>query len=64
MHKKLKKMSLNRETLRSLSDSHMGNVAGGISGLACTGNSNPGTAAMSECIRATCGNACLTHVGC
>lgn len=45
-----KKLTLNKETLRNLSEKEAGEVAGGITGP----QSGDGTLVMSECILGSC----------
>lgn len=49
MDKKIKKLTLSRETLRNLDDHELGLVAGGVTTLPCSSN---GTRACSLCTQA------------
>ena len=62
MKKKMKKLSLNRETLRNLSKPEMSAVAGGIcTGAPCGYATVSRTEAISNCTNECCTNECTVE---
>jgi hypothetical protein len=54
MKKKAAKLSLNRETIRSLTKEHLSGLAGGITGGICTTQTGPTEGNLCNFTHATC----------